>query len=211
MSTSQIPSVEFIPTSRLLPRKFNPNKMSRSEYRSLVLAIDKLGFLQPLLVRPHPRDLESYEVIDGAHRLKAARELKLEQIPCVRRDTSNPDASALQIGMNKNRGAIDLSAASTAVAELAADGWSLQDIAVTGFSEEEIGDLLKSVNADAEAVLRDVDVSEPEVTTSNAKAHILEVEFNDRESMQKAKRALRRAAGKGAVLGDGLLRLIEDE
>ena len=211
MNTAAIPPTETLPISRLVVRKFNPNKMSRSEYRLLVQAIQRMGFLQPVLVRPHPSKPERFEVVDGAHRLKAAKEIGLKEVPCVRRDaTSDAEAGVLQIGMNKNRGDLDLGAASTAISEFVDEGWKIEDLVVTGFSEEELRDLLQVASASAESVLENADVPRPaEPEEAEPGSFVLELAFETKTDMQRAKQALRRAAGKGGSLASGLLRFID--
>ena len=84
----------------------NPNKMEPEQLSMLAEAIRRKGFLQPILVR---RVEGQYEIIDGHHRTRAAREVGLTEIPClVATNCSDEDAAALRIGMNRFRGELDL-------------------------------------------------------------------------------------------------------
>jgi ParB/RepB/Spo0J family partition protein len=89
--------LEYIPLSKLVdPRK--PLRMVNRhsvEYRELADDVRKNGILQPLLVRPLGDG--RYEVTEGAHRLQAAREAKLETVPCLIREMTDYEASIIQL------------------------------------------------------------------------------------------------------------------
>jgi len=198
------------PTTHLHVRKFNPNSMSPGEYALLVASIRKLGFLQSLLVRPLEGKPGHFEVVDGAHRLKAAKECGMKVVPCVVREGTEDDvAGVLQIGMNKLRGSLDLGAAGMAIADLADAGWSVPDLTVTGFTQEEITDLLNLARQTAETVLANADIPPPDVPPAPApESFTLEIPFASADDAKRAKRALRKVAGKGGSLGDALLRTL---
>ena len=201
-----------LPLSAIRFPKSNTNVMSEEQYALLVKAIGRVGFLQPVLVRPIGEGL--YEVVDGVHRVKAATDLGIEIVPCVVKDASDADATAIQIGMNRMRGEVDLGRAATAVAGLVDEGWSFDQLTITGFSAEELDDLVRSVRASTEDILNGSAAGLPESGDEAAEpgtVFTLEVPFDCKADMQRAKRALRKLAGKGNALGIGLMHLIDGE
>ena len=69
-----------IPLSKLQPNTWNPNQLDDFMMAKLQATIEKKGFVLPLVVRSVPA---GYEVIDGAHRLICARNLKMKSLPCI--------------------------------------------------------------------------------------------------------------------------------
>ena len=198
-----------IEVTKLYPRTSNPNKMSDEEYGLLKLAIERFGFLQPVLVRRG--DAGAFEVVDGAHRLRIANELAIKKIPCVvREQTDDVIARILQVGMNRNRGKLDLGAVAAQVVDLVDSGCSIPDLVFTGYNEEDLRELVALANASAESVLQDADIPTTTTTTdttASEQQHTLEIDFDNRKDFLRVRRALRRIGeGDTAV---GLLRLID--
>lgn len=187
----------------------NPNHMSEEKYAALVASVRKLGTVSQLpIVRAKPEG--GYVMVDGHHRLRAAKEVGLTSLQCVVVDADADMGQALALSMNHLRGELNLSEAAKVVNDLDVRGWSLEDMGMTGFSTDEVMDLLKAANAGTDEILpRDVQVTMTETESSDGpRMFLLEVEFSRREDFQKAKRGLKRAAGKGKDLAHGLLRLL---
>lgn len=74
--------ISFILTSKILDNETHPTKwMDDDSYGKLKESIKQIGIAFPLIVR---KRLDGYySVVDGRHRLKVARELNLEEIPCI--------------------------------------------------------------------------------------------------------------------------------
>lgn len=63
-------------------------KIDETAVRGLIESIREVGIINPLRVRPARKHVEgveadAYEVTAGAHRLRAARKLGLEAVPCI--------------------------------------------------------------------------------------------------------------------------------
>lgn len=186
-------------------RSKNPNRMDPDRYVNLVAVIKRFGFLQPILVR----QVAGYgvEIVDGHHRVQAATELGIGAVPCVFTDGSDEDAQALTVGMNRIRGELDLSIVAEGFLDLTQNGWSIDDLTMTGFSTKEIEDLLASTEVGSEEILdQPVSLSEDEPETPSA--FVLEVEFGSKDDMVACRKALKRAAGKGGDLATGLIRAL---
>jgi ParB family transcriptional regulator, chromosome partitioning protein len=82
-----------LPTKRQPRRYFAPEKMAQ-----LVASVKEHGILEPVLVRPLGE--ETYELIAGERRLRAAKAVGLTEIPVVCKDFS--DQEALQVALMEN-------------------------------------------------------------------------------------------------------------
>lgn len=85
-------------TKIVLPEKqprryFDPDKMQQ-----LIQSIQEHGILEPLLVRPLDRN--TYELVAGERRLRAAQSVGLAEVPIVIKDLS--DRETLQIALMEN-------------------------------------------------------------------------------------------------------------
>lgn len=191
-------------------RAVNPNVMAPERYKLLVEAIRAMGFLQPILVRAMGDG--TYQVVDGHHRLRAARELGMTDVPCVVVEPGmygDEEVNALAIGMNRLRGDLDLALVAESMAALAQAGWSTDDLSVTGFTAGEVNDLLRSVAALGEDVMvQPAAEPDPEEPVDPATQWLLEIVFNDQKKYKAARKALRKAAGEGGELADGLMNII---
>jgi len=94
--------LEYIALNKLIdPRRPLRLVNKRSvEYLELVDSVRVDGILQPLLVRPHG---DGYEVVEGAHRLEAAHEAGLEEVPCLVKEMTEHEASIFQLKANALR------------------------------------------------------------------------------------------------------------
>lgn len=83
----------------------NPNKESKFVFSKLVQNIRKAGFIDPLIVREKG---DRFEVIGGAHRLRAARELNMAEVPVFNVGVRSDAWAATQlIALNETRGTSD--------------------------------------------------------------------------------------------------------
>lgn len=202
-----------IPLKRLDEPARNPNHMEPEEYQALVQAIRHRGFLQPILVNKHDDGVEpTYEIIDGVHRKRAALEAGLETAKCiVTHELPREVIETLRIGMNKLRGQLNLAEVATIFDELVKGGFPLDELTVTGFSRDDIDNLLAAASQEETDVLPEAMESTPNSDDDENPIFVLELKFTDRNEYQLARRVLRRAAGKDGELKDGLLKLLGEE
>jgi len=106
LNSDNFPHV-FIPIDKLVPSDMNPNRMTEEEFQGLVNSVKNAGFLRsnPIIVRPNGNG--TYEIVDGEHRWRAARELGLEKVPCDIREMDDLEADRHRVILNKDRGALD--------------------------------------------------------------------------------------------------------
>jgi len=225
-----------IPISRLADPPENPNRMDQEKRDTLQAAMLRIGFVQPVLVRPIDEGEETIElpeqgsctieefraaveatmrlaskfvIVDGWHRVRAAEANGMTELPCVVVGMDAEQARIAQIGMNRLRGELDLSAVASTLADMHADGWSIEDLSLTGFSPSEIADLVKTT-VDASLDITPEMGAVPDDSDAPIKPFVLELTFGTRADLARVKRALRKAGGgKGADLAVGLMRLID--
>lgn len=204
---------EHLEINRCFPDPENANRMAPDMVATLAGAIQRLGFTQPVLVRSMGDG--TYRVIDGHHRMMAAQQAGLDAVPGVVVDCSDAEARALQLGMNRLRGEVDLVLAAKQVTSLFSEGWQLHDVLLTGFSSDEVDALLRAstprndddpLKNGLPAMIRDEDAQEED--EEQEKAWALEVCFDSKETLERVKRALKKHAGKGGDMADGLLSVL---
>jgi ParB family chromosome partitioning protein len=102
-----------LPVAFLKPGRFQPRKAFADEaLAELAASIKEKGVLTPILVRPLGPD--SYEIVAGERRWRAAQLAKLHDVPVVVRDLA--DAEALEIAIIENIQRADLNALEEAAA-----------------------------------------------------------------------------------------------
>lgn len=199
-------NIQNIAVDLLMEATDNPNSMDEQQLSMLETAIKKVGFLQPVLVRPLTAG--RYEIVDGHHRVKAARRLGYTDLPCVvLNESDDAKAVALRIGMNRLRGELNLAAVARAVDGLVDAGWSMDDLALTGFNPDEVDDLLESLKLQDEDDVLGQKIEGPEADDGPPDPFVLEITFSDRDEFKRAKAGLKRASG-GKDLSRGLMRLL---
>jgi len=103
-STSSPLEIKLIPVDRLRPNPWNPNRIPAELMTKLRAAIAEKGMLGTLLVRPSE---DHFEVVDGEHRLRIARELNLTEVPCLVIALSDTEAKIKMLQLNGLRGEND--------------------------------------------------------------------------------------------------------
>ncbi|TPH13242.1 ParB/RepB/Spo0J family partition protein [Litorilituus lipolyticus] len=97
----------------LSPGKYQPRRdMSDAALEELSLSIQSQGIIQPIVVRSIGEN--SYEIIAGERRWRAAKLAQLEVVPCLVKEI--PDESAVAIALIENIQREDLNAMEEAIA-----------------------------------------------------------------------------------------------
>jgi len=122
---------------RIVPNPFNPNKMEKKFFDLLKKSINRLGMVDPILVRPHPIDEGYFEIVDGEHRYLACKELGLKEVPIVLIDIDDTETALSTITLNRIRGRFDREKLGPLLAQLAEELGSELD-KLTGWSDMEI-------------------------------------------------------------------------
>ena len=101
-TSKQVP-VEFLRPGRLQPRRY----FDEEALAALAESIRENGLLQPILVRRDPEQPDSFEIVAGERRWRAAQMAQLHEVPIVIRELS--DGETLQLAIIENVQREDLS------------------------------------------------------------------------------------------------------
>ncbi len=159
--------IETIAVGALRPNGWNPNEMDDHRYRSLVESIRLHGVLQPILVRP------DMTIIKGEKRWRAAAEAGLQELVCVVVETSQEESKLLTVSLSNLRGRTNEEKLASLLEELTAH-FSFEEISIqTGFTIDELDNLLQGLPADTEV---DPPVTEDDFDVQHALDEIQEPE-----------------------------------
>lgn len=101
-------NIVLMPIELLKPGKFQPRKFFNDEALcELSDSIKMHGVLQPLLIRPVPDIEDSFEIIAGERRWRAAQKAQLHEVPVIIQPMT--DQEAIEIGLIENLQRQDLS------------------------------------------------------------------------------------------------------
>ena len=99
-------NVIIVEISKVSPNPWNPNRQSDFIFEKEINSIKEKGFLVPVLVREKKKGF--YEIIDGEHRWKAAKILKMKKIPVNNLGVIDDiECQSLTILLNEVRGKAD--------------------------------------------------------------------------------------------------------
>lgn len=92
----------IVPIDKLRPNAWNPNVQDEETFRHELASIRRFGFVDPVICR---LDGAMYEIIDGEHRWRAARELGYTELPVYDvGPIATHEAKQLTIVLNELRG-----------------------------------------------------------------------------------------------------------
>ncbi|WP_417481234.1 ParB/RepB/Spo0J family partition protein [Maricaulis sp.] len=99
--------VRMLPIELIRANPDQPRKaMGEAELEALSASIAEKGIVQPILVRPVKGASESYEIVAGERRWRAAQRARLHEVPALVRELS--DQETLEIGIVENVQRADL-------------------------------------------------------------------------------------------------------
>lgn len=130
---------------KLKPNPWNPNSMTKEVMDAEKASIKKFGFVDPITVRESGK---GYEVIDGEHRWRAAKELKLKEVPVINMGIVKDEvAKQLTIVLNETRGKAKAKELAQLIQELGQGGMALEDLAmVTPFTQDDLKIMVESLD-----------------------------------------------------------------
>jgi ParB family transcriptional regulator, chromosome partitioning protein len=100
LAISEMKGLKYLPLEALVPGKFQPRRIfSEDTLTELADSIAKNGIMQPILVRPLTD--ETYEIIAGERRFRAAKLAKLTEVPVLVRPDVKDD-QALELALVEN-------------------------------------------------------------------------------------------------------------
>jgi hypothetical protein len=120
--------VEFIDPVLLIPSEYNPREITKEEFEKLKNSIKEFGFVENATIN------KKNEIIGGHMRVKAAIELGIKEVPCIRVDLPKNKEKILNLALNKISGKWDNEKLSQLITELIID----ENIGLSGFEEYEL-------------------------------------------------------------------------
>lgn len=106
----------------IVPNAVQPRvEFDREALDELVASIREVGVLQPVVVRPVSGQADKYELIMGERRLRATKELGLETIPAVIKETADEDMLRDALLENLHRSQLNPLEEASAYQQLLAD------------------------------------------------------------------------------------------
>jgi len=148
--------IEKIDIKTIKPLKFNPRidlKPEDEEYQKIKKSILEFDLVEPFVVNKRTGNL-----ISGHQRLKILKELGKKEVEAVIVDLSKAKEKALNLALNKITGKWDYPRLKDLLIEIDTGEF---DIETTGFTEEEIEELItKFAIIDIDKLLEELDMSQ---------------------------------------------------
>ncbi|KQM16728.1 chromosome partitioning protein ParB [Plantibacter sp. Leaf171] len=118
----------YLSPALIVPNANQPRTVFDEDHLAeLVTSIREVGVLQPIVVRPIPGDDEQYELIMGERRLRASKEVGLDRIPAIIKDTADEDMLRDALLENLHRSELNPLEEASAYQQLLADFGITQD------------------------------------------------------------------------------------
>ncbi|MHA3914910.1 ParB/RepB/Spo0J family partition protein [Halovulum sp. GXIMD14793] len=112
--TARPPGDRQIPIEQIVPNPDQPRRdFVKSDLDDLARSISEKGVIQPLIVRASPDGSDTYQIVAGERRWRAAQQAKLHELPVIIREFS--DVEVLEIAIIENIQRADLNPVEEAV------------------------------------------------------------------------------------------------
>lgn len=128
------------PISELVPAEYNPRKISAKQKEEIRKSLVTFGFVNPLVVNIN--DDRKNIVIGGHQRLKVAKELGYDTVPCVEVNLDLDQEKELNLRLNKNQGEFNF--------DMLSELFERDMLLEVGFNEKEIGKTLSEFEEEFE-------------------------------------------------------------
>lgn len=132
-------NIQKISIEKLKPAEYNPRKDLKpedEEYQKIKNSLVEFGYVAPVIINA------DMTVIGGHQRIKVLKELGYEEIQCIVVDLDKNKEKALNLALNKISGEWDNDKLEAILAELKETDI---DMNITGFSNDEVDDILKDI------------------------------------------------------------------
>lgn len=180
----------------VIPSEYNPRKLDEKDEKDLTQSVEEFGLVQPVIVNTHPDRLGV--VIGGHQRLKIAKKLGIQEVPCVEVSLTLERERELNIRLNKNNGKFDY--------DLLQEHFDVEDLVDWGFEEFEfdVPDDVDYSSLDDEDLGEEIDDLEVNVRKA------IQIEF-EAPDYEPAKQLVAYFRQKKVYVGGLLIKLLEAE
>jgi DNA modification methylase len=147
--------IEHLKTEALagMAAPYNPRRMSDEDLGALRRSLKYFGVVEPVVV-----NRRTGRIVGGHQRVKAAEAEGIETLPVVHVDLDEPSEKQLNLALNRIVGEFDLDRLAAVLADLEAAG---ADMALTGFTEAEIEEMVAALENPKDGITDPDTVPEP--------------------------------------------------
>lgn len=131
---------------RLIPNPLQPRRyFDDAALKDLTASIREQGILQPLIVRPTRSDPETYEIVAGERRWRAAQRAQIHEAPVIIRDFTDEEALAVALIENIQRDELSPLEEAEAYSRLSEEFGKTQEqvAAVVGKSRSHVANMMR--------------------------------------------------------------------
>ena len=121
-------NIQYYKANDLIMAEYNPRQLTKDQYTQLKDSLTRFGLVDPLIVNKHKS--RKNILVGGHQRLKIAKEMGMEKIPCVEVDLPLDQEKELNIRLNKNVGEWDY--------DSLANYFDVSELMEWGFSNDEL-------------------------------------------------------------------------
>ncbi len=132
---------------------YNPRKIGDHDLAALRRSLKFFGTVEPIVV-----NTRSGHIVGGHQRVRAAEAEGIDTLPVVYVDLDDPSEKQLNLALNRISGEFDVEKLEAVLAELKQSG---ADLELTGFTDEEIGALLRGGDVPTDGLTDPDDIPEP--------------------------------------------------
>ena len=116
------------PIDDLIFAEYNPRQLSDDQYKHLKDSISRFGLVDPIIIN---KNKDRKDIIIGGHqRVKVARTMGIDKVPCVEIDLTYDKEKELNVRLNKNTGSWDF--------DILANTFDIDELIDFGFDEKEL-------------------------------------------------------------------------
>ena len=116
------------PIDDLIFAEYNPRQLSDDQYKHLKDSISRFGLVDPIIINKN-KDRKN-TIIGGHQRVKVARTMGIDKVPCVEIDLTYDKEKELNVRLNKNTGSWDF--------DILANTFDIDELIDFGFDEKEL-------------------------------------------------------------------------
>ena len=121
-------NIQYYKANDLIMAEYNPRQLTKDQYTQLKDSLTRFGLVDPLIVNKHKS--RKNILVGGHQRLKIAKEMGMDKIPCVEVDLPLDQEKELNIRLNKNVGEWDY--------DSLANYFDVSELMEWGFSNDEL-------------------------------------------------------------------------
>ena len=136
----------------LIFAEYNPRQLSDTQYKHLKDSISRFGLVDPIIINKN-KDRKGI-IIGGHQRVKVARTMGLNEVPCVEIDLTYDRERELNVRLNKNTGDWDFDILNTS--------FEIDELLDWGFDDKELKIELEDIVEEKEEDFRTLSLKLPE-------------------------------------------------